>query len=244
MKNTTKNAKEIANFNSFADEWWDENGPMKPLHRLNPTRIEYLKQQICHHFNIDSSSDGPLKGLKILDIGCGGGIVCEPLARLGAKVTGIDAADKNIEVAKHHANERGLDITYKNQLSEDLAQQKTKYDVVLALEIVEHVDNLPLFLKSCANLLKKDGILIISTLNRNPKSFLLGIVAAEYILRWVPKGTHDWKKFLKPSEIADHLHPMGLQPSDVTGLVYNPLNKQFSLSKADLDVNYFMSFKH
>ncbi len=244
MKNSTKNAAEIKNFNDLASDWWDENGPMKPLHMLNPTRVQYLKQQICEHFGLKLDDPSALKKLEILDIGCGGGIVCEPLARLGAKVTGIDAAGDNIKVAKEHAIQRDLKIDYKNITSEELAEKDKKYDVVLALEIVEHVDNLPLFFESCAKLLKKDGILIVSTLNRNPKSFLLGILAAEYLLRWVPKGTHNWKKFLKPSEIALYLENHSLTPSDVTGLVYNPITRSFSLSKNDLDVNYFMSFSH
>ena len=236
MNQTTQNAQEIENFNALAAEWWDENGPMKPLHRLNPKRIEYITGIIKTHLgqNIDKT--------KILDVGCGGGIVCEPLARLGADVTGIDAAPDSIKVAKAHAGARDMKINYKNTDVENQAKLKTKYDVVMALEIVEHVDNLPLFLKSCQQCLKPDGILIVSTLNRNPKSFLLGIVAAEYILKWVPKGTHNWRKFVKPSELAKMIEPTGLTPKDVTGLVYNPLNKEFSLSKKDLDVNYFMTF--
>lgn len=244
MTKTSKNTAEVNSFNALANEWWDENGPMKPLHKLNPTRIQHLKQQICAKFNRDPHAALPLKGLKILDVGCGGGIVCEPLARLGADVTGADAAPDNIKIAKTHADARNLKITYKNELAEDLAKSKSKYDVVLALEIVEHVDNLPFFLESCASLTKKDGVLIISTLNRNPKSFLLGIVAAEYILHWVPKGTHDWRKFLKPSEVARHMDAHDLSPIDVTGLIYSPISKSFSLSKKDLDVNYFMTFAH
>lgn len=244
MQKTTLNAQEVNQFNDLAETWWDENGPMKPLHMLNPTRIQYLRQQICAHFSRDVMIETPLKALDIIDIGCGGGIVCEPLSRLGANVTGLDAAEKNIEVAKAHAKTHGLSITYKNDLVENIAKKRKKYDVVLALEILEHVEDIPLFLESCAKLLKKDGLLIVSTLNRNPKSFLLGIVAAEYILRWLPRGTHDWHKFLKPSEIAAHLNPLDLKPKDVTGLVYNPFTKAFSLSNTDLDVNYFMTFSY
>ena len=237
MKPTTENRQEIANFNALAAEWWDENGPMKPLHRLNPARMQYIKAQVTQHFSTD------INQLKILDVGCGGGIVCEPLARLGADITGIDAAQDSIAIAKNHAETRGLKINYQNVSVEALAAEEEKYDVVLALEIIEHVDNLPLFLESCRKCLKPGGLMILSTLNRNPKSFLLGIVAAEYLLRWVPKGTHEWRKFVKPSELANMAEPLGLIPSDITGLVYNPLQRDFSLSKKDIDVNYFMSFE-
>ena len=244
MQKTTKNTEEVNQFDRLADEWWDENGPMKPLHRLNPTRIKYLKSQICTHFERDFDASDALKGLNIIDVGCGAGLVTEPLCRLGAKVTGLDAAKNNIEVAKKHADDGGLKITYKNDLVENIASQKKKYDVVLALEVIEHVEDVPYFLENCAKLLKKDGLLIISTLNRNPKSYLLGIIGAEYIMRWLPRGTHDWKKFLKPSEVAAALEQSGLRPTDVTGLVYNPIKRSFSLSATDLDVNYFMSLSH
>jgi 2-polyprenyl-6-hydroxyphenyl methylase/3-demethylubiquinone-9 3-methyltransferase len=241
MTKTTFNQAEVDNFESQADDWWDENGPMKPLHRLASVRMKYLKQRICLHTGCDGDTDLPLKDLKILDIGCGGGLVSEPLARLGATVTGVDAGAKNIETAKAHATKNDLEIDYKNDLVENLVKGKTKYDVVLALEILEHVEDTGLFLESCAHLLKPHGLLIVSTLNRNPKSFMLGIVAAEYLLRWVPRGTHDWKKFLKPSEIAAQLEPLGLKPADITGLVYNPISREFSLSDTDIDVNYFMA---
>ncbi len=242
MSKTTKNQAEVNQFDRLGADWWDEDGPMKPLHRLNPVRIDYLKSQICAHFDRDTNADLPLKGIKILDVGCGGGLVCEPLARLGATVTGLDAAPNNIRIAAEHAEGQDLKITYKNVLAEDLARKRTKYDVVLALEIIEHVDNVSLFVESCASLTNKDGLLTFSTLNRNPKSYLLGIVAAEYVLRWLPRGTHDWNNFKKPSEIAALCAPHGFVPEDVTGLVYNPLSRSFSLSKSDLDVNYFVSF--
>lgn len=244
MTKTTFNAAEVENFNALAAEWWDESGPMKPLHKLGPVRIQYLKNRICSHIGIDSAVDQPFQTLKILDIGCGGGLVSEPLARLGGSVTGVDAAAQNIDVAKAHAVKSGLSITYKNDLVENLPADKVKYDVVLALEILEHVEDFGLFLESCTKLLKKDGLLIVSTLNRNPKSFMLGIVAAEYLLRWVPRGTHSWRKFLKPSEIAAEVEAFGLKPVDVTGLVYHPVRQRFALSDTDLDVNYFMTFRY
>ncbi len=235
-KKSTIDASEIESFNEIANGWWDENGKFKPLHKLNPTRISYLKSMIEDNYD-------DIKDLNILDIGCGGGLVSEPLCRLGAKVTGIDAGDKTIAIAKAHAEKMGLKINYQQISAEELAEKKKKFDVVNALEIVEHVADVNLFVKSCADLVKKDGILIMSTLNRTPKSYALGIVAAEYILRWLPKGTHDWKKFLKPSELVNIAEEHGLKAIDVTGIKYNPLSRKFSLDKKDLDVNYFLAFK-
>jgi 2-polyprenyl-6-hydroxyphenyl methylase/3-demethylubiquinone-9 3-methyltransferase len=235
---STVNKAEIDNFESIADQWWDVNGALKPLHKLNPTRISYIKRQICGHFERDYASFDTLDGLEILDIGCGGGLVCEPLSRLGGTITGIDAGEKAIKVAKAHAALNDLEITYKCEPSDNHDGQ---YDVVLALEIIEHVDDVPSFIESVAKLIKPDGIVIFSTLNKTPKSFAMGIVAAEYILRWLPRGTHDWKKFIKPSALAKHLRNNQLKPSNITGLVYNPLTDQFSLSANDIDVNYFMA---
>lgn len=224
---STANAREIHNFTSLATQWWNEDGPMKPLHALNLSRMGILKRAL----------GGDLKGLKILDVGCGGGIVCEPLARMGAKVTGIDAGAENIEAAKVHAAESGLAIDYRCTTAED---HKGQYDAVLALEIIEHVDDPALFVESVVKLCKPDGIIVFSTLNRTPKSFALGIVAAEYLLRWVPRGTHSWQKFKKPSELAEMLKAAGAQVSDMTGLVYDPLRRQFAENKRDVDVNYFL----
>ena len=232
------NAEEIENFESKADQWWDTEGPSKPLHKLNPTRIGYIKGQICAHFGRDFENFNALDGLTILDVGCGGGLVCEPLARLGATVTGIDAGEKAIAVAQDHAAQNNLDITYKCETSDD---HEGQYDVVLALEIIEHMDDVAAFVASVCKLVKKDGLVIFSTLNRTAKSYALGIVAAEYILRWVPTGTHEWKKFVKPSELARHASAQGIQVQDITGLTYNPLIDHFSLSKNDVSVNYFMS---
>jgi len=230
------NAQELSHFESMADHWWDENGPLKPLHKLNPTRIDYIQRQILTHFDKRSFDN-----IQILDIGCGGGLVCEPLAQAGAKVTGIDAGETAIRVAKDHATMNGLDIAYKCETSND---HNNTYDVVLALEIIEHVDDVDEFVKSALSRLNKGGIAIFSTLNRTPQSFALGIVAAEYILRWLPRGTHDWNKFIKPSELARMLQGNNMHVNDITGLTYNPLLDYFSLSNTDVAVNYFMSASH
>lgn len=237
---STVNDIEIDNFETIADQWWDINGPLKPLHKLNPTRISYIKKQICDHFGRDYNDFTALDELSILDVGCGGGLVCEPLARMGGNITGIDAGKKAIAVAKNHAEDSGLDITYKCETTDT---HQGQYDVVLALEIIEHVDDVDAFVQGITKLVKKDGIIIFSTLNKTLKSFAMGIVAAEYILRWLPRGTHDWKKFVKPSQIAQHLKAHDFQPIDITGLIYNPLIGQFSLSANDIDVNYFLSAK-
>ena len=235
---STVNAAEIQNFSKDSSHWWDESGPFKPLHLLNPTRLSYFKSQICNHFDLDENAPTPYKGLNIIDVGCGGGLVCEPMARLGGAVTGIDADTNAIEVAAAHAKKMGLDIEYQCVSSENITQ---KYDVVLALEIIEHVDNPDLFVKSVLDLCKPNGLVIFSTLNRTTKSYALGIIAAEHILNWVPKGTHSWKKFVKPSELSRMLRNNNAKPHDICGMIYNPLTKQFKLDKSRVDVNYFMS---
>jgi 2-polyprenyl-6-hydroxyphenyl methylase/3-demethylubiquinone-9 3-methyltransferase len=232
------NAQEVSKFSKDASHWWDENGPFAPLHRLNPARLSYIKAQICGHYGLDEQSLKPFKDLTILDIGCGGGLVCEPLARMGGDVTGIDADPVAIDVAKNHAADAGLKIQYHNKSAEEL---KTKYDAVLALEIIEHVDDPAAFVKACTKLLKPGGIIIFSTLNRTAKSFAFGIVAAEYILNWVPRGTHDWKKFIRPSELSKHVKAAGLTPQNISGLSYSPLENDFRISKTDTSVNYFLS---
>lgn len=233
--------KEILQFDSLGQKWWDEDGPMKPLHRLNPVRMDYLKRQICTHTGRETARLRSLQGLKIADVGCGGGLVTEPLTRMGASVVGIDAGAENIKVARQHAKAQGLNIDYRATTAEKVAASKEKFDVVTALEIIEHVDDVDLFVQSCCQMVAKDGMIVLSTLNRTAKSYLLGIVAAEYVLRWVPAGTHDWKKFLKPSEIALRLEKNGFTVTDVCGLVYDPISRAFSLSKKDLDVNYFIT---
>ncbi|HPD82808.1 MAG: bifunctional 2-polyprenyl-6-hydroxyphenol methylase/3-demethylubiquinol 3-O-methyltransferase UbiG [Alphaproteobacteria bacterium] len=237
----TVNLKEIQNFSKDSAYWWDIDGPFRPLHRLNPIRLGYIKSQICSHFDRDLNSLNTYEGLKILDIGCGGGLVCEPMARLGGIVSGIDADTNAIEVAKDHAKNSGLEIEYHATSSDELVKTGKKYDVVLALEIIEHVDNQDLFVKNVMDLCKPGGLIIFSTLNRNPKSFALGIMAAEYILGWVPKGTHDWKKFIKPSELSRMISHHGGNPQDLCGLAFNPIKNDFHLAPKDLDVNYFLS---
>jgi len=234
-------AKEIQNFSKDSAHWWDLKGPFKPLHRLNPVRLNYIKSQICAHFDRDPLALDSYKGLEILDIGCGGGLVCEPMARLDGKVTGIDADANAIAVAKEHASEAGLKINYKAAPSEDLLKNKKRYDVVLALEIIEHVSDANEFIKNALELCKPDGLLILSTLNRTPKSYALGIIAAERLLRWVPAGTHDWKKFIKPAELARHIRNSGGTPHNICGLIFNPLKNEFALAPNDTSVNYFIS---
>lgn len=242
---STIDAAEIRQFNDIAAQWWDESGPLKPLHQLTPARMGYIKRQLCDHFGRDVKTFTPFSGLSVADIGCGGGLVTEPLCRLGAAVTGVDAGAENIKIARQHAEQQGLGIDYKVTTVEALAAEGGKFDIVTALEVVEHVADPALFLTSCCKLVKKGGILILSTLNRTPKSFMLGIVAAEYILRWLPAGTHDWKKFLKPSELARPLTEQGFEITNISGLVYNPLTRQFSISSTDIDVNYLMvAVKH
>lgn len=230
----TLNQDEIDQFNALAAEWWDMEGPMAPLHRMNPVRLDYITAQIrAHHSKI--------KGLRILDVGCGGGIVSEPLARLGAQVTGIDGAENLIAIAKQHAVEQELEIEYLYCLTRDLIAQKETFDVVLGLEIIEHVPEQRAFMAELSALTKKNGMAITSTLNRTPSSWALGIIAAEHILRWLPVGTHDWKKFVKPSEMAAWATDAGLTPHDMTGVIYNPLQKTFALHARRLDVNYIFS---
>jgi len=240
-KPSSVDEKEVAQFSAIAAEWWDVNGKFKPLHQLNPVRLGYIRDQICAHFDRDPTAPLPLKGLTILDVGCGGGLVTEPLCRMGATVTGLDASQENIKIAAEHALKSNLDITYLATTAEDLANDKKQFDVVIALEIVEHVANLDIFMEACCAMIKDKGMTILSTLNRTPKSFLLGIVAAEYILRWLPRGTHDWHKFLRPSELVRHLRQNTCQTTDLTGLIYSPISQKFSLNKDDLDVNYMLT---
>lgn len=233
--------REIENFAKDSAHWWDETGPFAPLHRLNPVRLSYLRAQIDAHTGGNGRDLKPFSGLSILDAGCGGGLICEPMARLGADVTGVDADANAIAVARTHATTGGLNIDYRDGTTFDLLAGKKRFDVVLALEIAEHVPDVQAFVQSCTDLCKPGGLIIFSTLNRTPKSFALGIVAAEYILRWVPRGTHDWKKFIRPSELAKALSRSGAQVGDMTGMVYDPRTRHFRLHPSDLDVNYFIT---
>lgn len=241
MKRTTVNDAEIRQFDALGQGWWDTKGPMKPLHQLNPVRLEYMRLAICRHFDRDPAAMKVLSGLTVADIGCGGGLVTEPFCRMGGTVTGLDAGTENIKVAQNHAKAQKLDINYKATTVEALAATGQTYDIVTALEIVEHVSDVALFVEACCKLVNKNGILIMSTLNRTPKSFLLGIVAAEHILRWVPVGTHDWKKFLKPSELSREIEQHKMKVNDVCGLTYSPLTRRFGLDRGDLGVNYLMT---
>ncbi len=226
---STINHAEIKHFAQDSANWWDTDGAFAPLHRMTPARMGFIKDTI-----------GTVKGKTILDIGCGGGLISAPLSRLGAKVTGIDADHQAIQVAKTYAKGEGLAIDFIAGAAEDLVKKQQRYDVVLALEIIEHVEHPALFLKLCSQLVKPNGLVIFSTLNRTWKSYALGIIAAERILKWVPAGTHDWKKFIKPSELAKMAENNGLFLRGVKGMVYNPLNNQFSLHDNDLDLNYFL----
>ena len=236
---STINKEEIQKFSKLADEWWDVNGKFKPLHMFNPIRIEYITEKIKQHFKINDKKTNFLNGLNILDIGCGGGLISEPLTRLGAKVTGIDASKKNIEIAKLHSKKSKLSINYINKSPEELKNVK-KFDIILNLEIVEHVDNVGLYIKSCYNLLKKDGLMFTATLNRSLISYLKAIIGAEYILRWLPIGTHDWNKFLKPEELEKILQNENFSTVDVKGLEFNPILNKWKKSE-DLSVNYIIS---
>ena len=238
--NATADREEIARFSALAKTWWDPRGPMAPLHELNPARLTYIRDHVTDHYSRKAMAPAALDGLTVLDIGCAGGLLCEPLTRLGAKVTGIDAAAENIEVARRHAEDMRLVIDYRHASPEDLIGGGETFDVVLALEVVEHVTDVQAFFDAAAALVKPGGLLIASTLNRTPKSFALAIVAAEYLLRWVPAGTHDWRKFLKPSELARALRTSGLAVGDLAGLTYDAVHKTWQVSK-DVGVNYILS---
>ncbi len=235
---TTIDDAEIAKFQAMAEAWWDPDGMFKPLHMLNPCRLEYITTQIAAEFDRDLTADKPFAGLRLLDIGCGGGLLSEPMTRLGATVVGADAAERNIPVARLHAEQMGLDIDYRHTTAEDLAAAGEVFDVVLNMEVVEHVASPPAYLKACHDLLKPGGLMICSTLNRNPKSFLFGIIGAEYVMRWLPKGTHEWSKFITPDELYELLRGAGMDPVDKKGFVFNPIRWDWSISSRDLSVNY------
>ena len=239
MKNNTINKKEIEKFTKIAEEWWDPQGKFKPLHRFNPIRISYIKKNIINTFKLNQKIK-PLKKVKILDIGCGGGLLSEPLSRLGAEVVGIDASDRNIKVAKSHAKKNNLDIKYLCSSPENF-NSKTKFDVVLNMEIVEHVQDVDFFLKSCAKLLKKNGIMFVATLNKTLKSYLFAIVGAEYVLRWLPIGTHEWDKFVKPNDLVDILNKYDLKLDSLDGMKFNPIKNEWNIS-SDRSVNYIGKF--
>ncbi|MBV6633774.1 MAG: bifunctional 2-polyprenyl-6-hydroxyphenol methylase/3-demethylubiquinol 3-O-methyltransferase UbiG [Alphaproteobacteria bacterium] len=237
---TTVNKGEIDHFAGIAAQWWDPNGEFAPLHKLNPIRLGFIKRLIADRFDRDHQAYDALKGLSLVDIGCGGGLITEPMTRLGAKVTGLDAEPETVKVAVAHAGETGLEIDYRCGTAENLAGSGHQFDVVIALEVVEHVDGRDLFFDALSKLTKPGGLIFMSTLNRTPKGFALGIVAAEYILRWLPRGTHDWRKFMRPSEVVGQLRQRGFSLVEKTGLVYNPVSRSFSENPRDLDVNYIL----
>lgn len=235
---TTIDPDEIAKFEAMAAEWWDPNGKFKPLHMLNPCRLDYITSQIAAEFDRDLSEAQPFKGLRILDIGCGGGLLSEPMARLGADVVGADAAGGNLPVARLHAEQSGLEIDYRHTTAEALADAGEQFDAVLNMEVVEHVADPLSYLTACRQLLRPGGIHLCSTINRNAKSFAMAIVGAEYVMRWLPKGTHEWHKFITPDELYELLQKAGLDPVDRKGFVFNPVLWSWSLSPRDLSVNY------
>ena len=235
---TTVDHSEVAKFEAMAAEWWDPNGKFKPLHMLNPCRLDYITSQIAAEFDRDLAQEKPFAGLRLLDIGCGGGLLSEPMARLGAEVVGADAAEGNLPVARIHAEQSGLEIDYRHSTAEALAAAGEQFDVVLNMEVVEHVSDPLAYLTACRQLLRPGGLHICSTINRNPKSFAVAIVGAEYVMRWLPKGTHEWNKFITPDELYELLEKAGLKPVDRKGFVFNPISWQWKLSDRDLSVNY------
>lgn len=236
---STIDPAEVARFEAIAETWWDPAGPMKVLHRFNPVRLAYLRDEACRRFGRDPRSVRSLEGLSILDVGCGGGVLSEPLARLGARVTGLDPAPTNIAVAKLHAERAGVEVDYRNETVEAVVARGETFDMVLAMEVVEHVADVDAFVSACAKAVKPGGGLAMATLNRTLRSFAFAIVGAEYLLGWLPKGTHEWDKFVTPEELTGSLAKAGFAIKDMTGVVYNPLKDSWSLSQ-DMAVNYML----
>ena len=236
---TSVNKKEIEKFSKMASEWWDPEGKFKPLHKFNPIRIKYIKENIVKNFKLKHNNK-PLSGIDILDIGCGGGLLSEPMSRMGAKVTGIDASDKNIQIAKLHSKKNKLKINYLCSSPEKLNNKK-KFDVILNMEIVEHVEDIDFFLKSCSKLLKKNGLMFVATINKTLKSYVFAIVGAEYILRWLPIGTHEWEKFVKPEDLKKILMKYDLSLSKLDGMNFNIIKDEWNISR-DLSINYIAKF--
>jgi len=236
---TTIDQDEVARFSAMAAEWWDPKGKFRPLHKFNPVRLTYIRDHIATHFGREPKSDKPLAGLRVLDIGCGGGLLSEPMARMGAEVLGADASRTNIEVASIHAEQSGVNVSYEAVTSEELAARGERFDIVLNMEVVEHVSDVDLFLTSCAEMVKPGGLMFVATINRTMKARALAIIGAEYVLRWLPRGTHQYEKLVRPEEIESPLSASGLNVIDRTGVFYNPLQDQWNLSR-DMDVNYMM----
>ena len=234
----TIDADEVEKFAKLADAWWDPNGAFKPIHKFNPVRVKYIRDRAVDHFE-QKDPNQPLKGLKILDVGCGGGVLSEPLARMGAEVTGIDPATKNVEAAKIHAGQQELDITYQAISAEDLAATGAEFDIVLAMEVVEHVADVTAFIKTCASMVRPGGLMFAATINRTLKAYGLAIIGAEYVLQWLPKGTHEFEKFVKPSELEEAFEEGNIKTLALEGVIFHPLKNQWQLS-TDTDVNYMM----
>ncbi|MCT4657154.1 MAG: bifunctional 2-polyprenyl-6-hydroxyphenol methylase/3-demethylubiquinol 3-O-methyltransferase UbiG [Cohaesibacter sp.] len=236
---STVDDAEIAHFSAMAAEWWSPTGKFRPLHKQNPTRLAFIRENIIAHYGLDESVQSPFGSLKMLDIGCGGGLISEPMSRMGAQMTGADASEVNIGIASTHAKEMGLDIDYRATTAESLAEAGESFDVVLAMEVVEHVSDVPLFIKACTSMVKPGGLMFMSTLNRTMKSWALAIVGAEYILRWLPVGTHQWDKFVTPDELEAAFAPTPLTMTKKEGMIYNPVLDRWSRGK-DMDINYMV----
>lgn len=239
---STIDKDEVEKFSRIADEWWSETGKFKPLHQMNPIRLGYIREQVLTKFGGDGAAAKPFIGLRVLDIGCGGGLLSIPMARLGAEVVGVDASARNIEVAKIAAQKQGIAVDFRASTAEDLAAAGEKFDVILNMEVIEHVANVDAFLSACAAMLKPKALMFVATINRTAKAYAFAIVGAEYVLRLLPRGTHDWKKFLRPSEINNLLQSKGVKLTHETGVSYNPISEKFKLSN-DLSVNYMMKFE-
>ena len=238
-ENSTIDQSEIDHFSSLAKEWWDPSGKFKPLHKFNPVRLTYIREKLCEHFNRDFRDPQALKGLRILDIGCGGGLLCEPVAKMGADVVGADAGEVNIEVAKLHASQSGIDVDYRATAAEDLAEGGEQFDVVLNMEVVEHVADVDLFMTACASMVKPGGLMLVATINRTQKARALAIFMAEQVLRWLPRGTHQYDKLVRPEEIEAPCGASGLESVEKIGVFYNPISDTWNRSR-DTDVNYMI----
>jgi 2-polyprenyl-6-hydroxyphenyl methylase/3-demethylubiquinone-9 3-methyltransferase len=239
MTPTTIDDDELQKFSAMADEWWDPTGKFRPLHKFNPVRLGYIREHAIGHFGKEAHARQPLAGLRLLDIGCGGGLLSEPMARLGAAVVGIDPGERNVRTAQAHARQTGLAIDYRVATAEELAAAGEKFDIVLNMEVVEHVADVRLYMKSCADLVKPGGLMFVATINRTPRAFALAILGAEYVLRWLPRGTHDYRKLLTPTEVEAFIARNGMQVTQKTGVVYNPLADQWRQSR-DMGVNYML----
>lgn len=238
-KRTTIDEAEVERFSAMAAEWWNPNGKFRPLHKFNPVRLSYIRDHVAAHFGRDTHAARPFEGLRFLDIGCGGGLLCEPMARLGAQVVGVDPAENNVEVARLHAAESGVSVDYRAASAEDLADAGERFDVILNMEVIEHVADVPLFVARCAEMVKPGGIMFVATINRTLKALGLAIIGAEYVLRWLPRGTHQYGRLVRPEELEKALSDAGMTISDRTGVVYNPLADRWERSK-DMDINYMV----